>query len=159
LGPRGAVIFDDEHQGLTDAYDPARFYGDARLYSTIGVVAAVWLVWVLGGTRLRVPLPGLAAPREAELVRASGGFLARVLRPAAAARRMLEHFFRRAGARSRQAGASPEPPWELLEHHPRVARADYRQLREWYRAAHSSGRVPLTRLHNLLLRIERQLDT
>ncbi len=158
LGARGAVIFDDEHQGLSDAYDPARFYGDARLYATLGVVAAVWLVWVLGGTRLRVPLRELAAPREAELVRASGAFLARVLRPAAAARRMLEHFFRRVGVRSRRA-ASAGPPWDLLEHHPRVARADYQQLREWYRAAHSSRRVPLMRLHNLLLRIERQLDT
>jgi len=81
--PKGAVLFDDEHQGLAAAYDPAKFYNDPRLYGTIGVLAAVWLIWVLGGTRLRLPAMRLPAPREAELVRATGGFLARVLRPAA----------------------------------------------------------------------------
>jgi hypothetical protein len=49
------------------------------------------------------------------------------------------------------------PPWDLLEGHPRIARADLEQLREWYSAAYSSQRVPLVALHNLLLRIERQL--
>src|SRR5207249_3237195 len=88
--PGGAVLFDDEHQGLAAAYDPAKFYNDPRLYRTIGVLAAVWLVWVLGGTRLKLPETRVPAPREAELVRATGGFLARVLRPAAAARRMFE---------------------------------------------------------------------
>jgi len=48
--PKGAVLFDDEHQGLAAAYDPAKFYNDPRLYGTIGVLAAVWLVWVLEGS-------------------------------------------------------------------------------------------------------------
>src|SRR4029077_9685129 len=95
----GAVLFDDEHQGLAAAYDPAKFYNDPRLYGTIGVLAVVWLTWVLGGPRLRLPAMRMPAPREAELVRATGGFLARVLRPAAAARRLFEHFFRRLCAR------------------------------------------------------------
>jgi len=68
VGPRGAVLFDDLHQGLGTAYDPAKFYSDRRLYETIGILAALWLCWVLGSTRL--PLPALRgpAPREAELV-------------------------------------------------------------------------------------------
>jgi hypothetical protein len=152
----GAVLFDDEHQGLSETYDPGRFYRDPRLYATIGVLAALWLTWVLGGTRLRMPVTRTSAPREAQLVRATGAFLARVLTGSAAARRMFEHFFRRLRARAPRA-ASPGPPWELLEHHPRVARADLEQLRGWYAAAYSSGRVPLTRLHNLMTRIERQL--
>ncbi|MGH8266095.1 MAG: DUF4350 domain-containing protein, partial [Steroidobacteraceae bacterium] len=115
LGPGGAVLFDDEHQGISDAYDAAKFYRDSRLYATLGVLAAVWLVWVLGGTRLRVPQTHAPAPREAELVRATGEFLARVLAPAAAARRMLEHFVRRVRARTRRAPGSQVPPWELLE--------------------------------------------
>src|SRR5437763_2702481 len=111
---RGALLFDDEHQGLAAAYDPAKFYNDPRLYGTIGVLAAVWLVWVLGGTRLRLPATRMPAPREAELVRATGGFLARVLRPAAAARRMFEHFFRRLAAGSRRASPGAGPPWGWL---------------------------------------------
>jgi hypothetical protein len=157
LGPGGAVLFDDEHQGLSDAYDPDKFWRDPRLYATLGVLAALWLTWVLGGTRLRVPARRSAAPREAQLVRATGLFLARALSAPAAARRMFEHFFRRLRLHAPRALESAGPPWQLLEHHPRIARADLEQLREWYAAAHSAGRVPLARLHNLMIRIERQL--
>ena len=83
VGPRGTVIFDDEHQGLTAAYDPAKFYRDRRLYATIVTLALVWLVWVLGGTQLQMPLAVGSAPRESELVRTTGLFFARVLQPAA----------------------------------------------------------------------------
>jgi hypothetical protein len=155
--PKGAVLFDDEHQGLAAAYDPAKFYNDPRLYGTIGVLAAVWLIWVLGGTRLRLPATRMPAPREAELVRATGGFLARVLGPPAAARRLFEHFFRRLAARTHRGAQGEGLPWEWLEHHPRLRRADVQQLREWYAQAYSDRRVPLTRLHNLIVRTERQL--
>jgi hypothetical protein len=153
----GAVLFDDEHQGLAAAYDPAKFYNDPRLYGTIGVLAAVWLIWVLGSTRLRLPATRMPAPREAQLVRATGGFLARVLRPAAAARRMFEHFFRRLSARTHRGAQGEGLPWEWLEHHPRLARADVQQLKDWYAQAYSDQRVPLTALHNLIVRTERQL--
>jgi hypothetical protein len=152
----GTVVFDDEHQGLTDAYDPARFYRDPRLYATLGVIAAVWLVWVLGGTRLRMPLTRPAAPREAELVRTTGLFLARVLQPPAAARRMFERFLQRVG--SAVGGDAAEPRlWDWLENHPRLARAEVRQLRQWRAAAGANRRVPLMQLHNLIVRTERQL--
>jgi hypothetical protein len=154
----GAVVFDDEHQGLGMAYDPAKFYRDPRLYETLGVLLAAWLAWVLGGTRLRLPPIRASAPREAELVRATGAFLARVLRPAAAARRLFEHFFRRLHARTGRGAAPAALPWEWLENHPRLARADVRQLREWYADAYSDQRVPLMRLHNLIIRTERRLE-
>lgn len=157
LGPGGAVLFDDEHQGLSDAYDPAKFYGDPRLYATIAVVAAVWLVWVLGGTRLRMPVTRVPAPRETQLVQVTGAFLARALTSSAGSRRMLEHFFRRLRVRSHSLAPADGPPWELLESHPRIARADLEQLRDWYAAAYSSRHVPVVPLHNLLIRIERQL--
>lgn len=156
LGPHGAVLFDDEHQGLMAAYDPAKFYRDPRLYATLAVLAAVWLTWVLGGTQLRLATQRARAPREIELVRITGGFLARVLRPAAAARRMFELFFARLGARTSRAG-NDGPNWELLESSPRLARAEVQQLRDWYAAAYSEQRVPLVRLHNLLVHTERRL--
>jgi hypothetical protein len=157
LKPGGTVLFDDEHQGLSDAYDPEKFYRDPRLYATLGVLVALWLTWVLGGTRLRVPVSRTAAPREAQLVRATGLFLARALSTPAAARRMFEHFFRRLRRHANYAPDPDGPPWQLIESSARIARTDLEQLREWYAAAHSDGRVPLTRLHNLMIRIERQL--
>jgi hypothetical protein len=156
LGAGGWVLFDDAHQGLTAVYDPAKFYRDPRLYATLGVLLAVWLAWVLGGTRLRPSSVRAAAPREAELVRVTGRFLARVLRPAAAARRLFEQFFLRL---QRLSGYHLEegPPWEWLENHPRLSRDEVRQLRNWYADAYSERRVPLQRLHNLIVRTERQL--
>jgi hypothetical protein len=152
VAERGAVIFDDAHQGLGATYDPRKFYTDGRLYVTIGVLLAVWLIWVLGSTRLRVPVARNLAPNEVELVHAAGGFFARVLPAHVAAQRLLEHFFRRANARLQR--PDPDPPWELLERHPRVSRADVEQLRRWYADAGASRRVPLGRLYNLILRLD-----
>jgi len=152
---QGAVLFDDVHQGLGSTYDPERFYTDRRLYVTAGILIALWLVWVLGSTRLRLTTVRSAIPREAELVRAAGSFLARVLPGHAAARRLLEHFFQRVNrhAQRRESG----PPWELLERQPRVAAADLEQLKVWYAEACAAKRVPLGRLYNLILRIDRSM--
>ena len=157
LGPQGVVMFDDQHQGITAAYDPEKFYQDRRLYQTIGVLAATWLVWVLGGTRLKMLPAGRSEPREADLVRTTGMFLARVLRPPAAARHMFENFFRRLRYGMRSATRDPGTMWEWLENHPRVLRADVQRLQRWYAAAHADQRVPLVPLHNLLLSMERQI--
>ncbi|HZO22003.1 MAG TPA: DUF4350 domain-containing protein [Steroidobacteraceae bacterium] len=146
IGSDGAVLFDDAHQGLGAAYDPAKFYRDPRLRLTIGILAGLWLCWVLGATRLRLPTLRLPAPREEELVRATGGFLARVLTPAAAARRMIDRFLQRS-------------PWEALERHPQIAAADIQQLKSWYADAYVSDRVPLVRVHDLICKINRQLHS
>lgn len=145
LGPAGTVLFDDVHQGLGANYDPAKFYRDPRLHLTIGIVAALWLVWVLGGTRLRTPARRAPVPREEELVSATGGFLARVLTPAAAGRRMFDRFLKRW-------------PWDLLERQSRISSADLAQLKAAYSSLGSS-RVSLVRLHNLIVRIDRQLHS
>ena len=157
LGPQGVVLFDDQHQGLTAAYDPVKFYQDPRLYKTVGVLAATWLVWVLGATRLKMGGASRRAPREADLVRTTGLFLARVLRPAAAARHMFEHFFRQLRLGAHLGRPEPGTLWTWLENHPRVARADVQQLQRWYTAAYADQRVPLVRLHNLILSTERQI--
>lgn len=156
LGPDGVVLFDDLHQGLGATYDPDSFYQDRRLYITIAIVMALWLAWVLGSTRLRTPVLQEPAPSEAELVRASGSFLARVLREDAAARRLMEHFFARITRRASLQGGA-DAPWEILERHPRIVRADLDQLKKWHADACAGRRVPLVPLHNLLVRIDRQI--
>ena len=157
LGADGTVVFDDEHQGLSDDYDPERFYRDPRLYATLGVVIAVWLAWVLGATRLQTPRARPAAPREAELVRTTGLYLARVLRPAAAARHLLEQFLQRLSSTVGRSASDPVQLWEWLESSPRLTHGEARQLRAWHAAACANRRVPLIRLHNLIVHTERQL--
>ena len=153
----GVVLFDDQHQGLSDVYDPDKFYRDRRLYVTLAILAAVWLVWVVGGTRLVMPPAPPPAQGEEDLVRVTGSFLARVLKPSAAARRMFEHFFMRLQRTLRGPGDDPTPYWDWLENHPRLKRSEIAQLREWYADAHSERRVPLARLHNLIIKTERQI--
>jgi hypothetical protein len=155
LGHGGTVLFDDVHQGLAAAYDPARFYQDPRLYYAIGILAALWLSWVLGSTRLAPPGPAASAPREADLVRTTGGFLARVLRSDAAARRMFALFFARVAGPAPRAEGTGWPPWDVLARQ-RVASDDLQQLRRWYADACAARRVPLARLHNLMQRISAQ---
>lgn len=157
VGPRGAVLFDDMHQGLGAAYDPVKFYSDPRLYETVGILAASWLCWVLGSTRLQIPAPRASAPREAELVRVTGGFLARVLTPDAGARGLFEHFFRRVRQHLPAAREMSSPPWEALERLAGVSVRDVRQLQDWYSDACAARRVPLGRVHNLIVKIDRHL--
>ena len=136
--PAGAVIFDDEHQGLSAVYDPAKFYKDGRLYATLGIIAAVWLVWVLGGTQLPAPATRVPAPQETQLVRDTGLFLARVLRPAAAARRLFENFFLGIrGVLHDGRDAEEAALWAWLEQHPRLATSDVAQLKSWYTQAYA----------------------
>ena len=155
----GSVIFDDQHQGLSAVYDPAKFYKDRRLYATLAIVAAVWLVWVLGGTQLQAPAMRIPAPQETQLVRDTGLFLARVLRPAAAARRMFENFF--LGIRTvlhDDRSIAEAALWGWLEQHPRLANSDVAQLKVWYAQAYADQKVPLVRLRNLIVRTERLLN-
>jgi hypothetical protein len=111
---------------------------------------------------LQLPALRAPAPREAELVQATGGFLARVVTPSAGALGLFEHFFRRVRERAplgRERGNVPSgnPPWEFLEHHSNVMPAELHQLRGWYADARAGRRVPLDRLHNLIQKIHRHI--
>jgi hypothetical protein len=152
---RGAVIFDDYHQGLSVVYDPERFYRDPRLYLTCAILLALWFIWVLGATRLKIPVTRIAAPREVDLVRANAGFLARVLPRDVAARRLFEHFFRQLARRL--PSAQVDGPWGYLQASTRINSSDLAQLRLWHAQARAGERVPLVRLYNLIVRIERQI--
>ena len=155
VGEKGTVLFDDGHQGISAGYDPDKFFADRRLYVTIGILAALWFVWVLGSTRLRLPASRNPAPREVELIRATGSFLSRALPAHAGARQLIGNFFHRVCTR---AGVSHDgPPWALLERNTRIDPADLVQLRRWSEDAEARRRVPLRPLYNLILRLDRQM--
>ncbi|MEJ1966033.1 MAG: DUF4350 domain-containing protein [Gammaproteobacteria bacterium] len=158
VGERGTVLFDDAHQGVGASYDPQKFYKDRRLYTTLGVLGALWFVWVLGSTRLRLPSSRDPRPREAELIRAAGGFLSRAVPGHAGARQLIENFFHRVSLRAGLPREGPVP-WQLLERNTRIAAADLAQLHRWHEDAYARRRVPLRPLHNLILRLDRQMAT
>lgn len=170
VAPGGRVLFDDGHQGLAERYDPEQFYADPRFRQTIVVMLIMWLTWVLGATSLKSAVarrgvagrsaPGRSAPGEVDLLLASGGFLARVVPPQLAAERMLRRFWKRVatrlGVEAGTAAPSGEAMLERLARHPRVDAADLQRLRRYHsRGAKQPG--SLRGLHNLLLKMERQL--
>lgn len=156
LGPEGAVLFDDQHQGLSELYDAEAFFDDSRLHATLWLLLALWLIWVLGSVRLRRATPPAPAPRETAFVEATGGLLARVLHPVQAGRRLIELFFAEV---RRQIGLSDDRglAWAWLERQPRVARTDLEALRHYDSLLQSGRRVDLPGLQNLLGKLQGQL--
>jgi hypothetical protein len=163
VAPQGLVLFDDLRQGLSAQYDPARFYRDGRLWRTIGILVALWLVWVLGSTRLRAPAFESHDPSEAELVRGAGGLIARTVGPHLTALRLFDHFFTRIARAARGATgvAAPERGelWQWLERHAAILPQELDRLRNWYASAHAGRALPLADLQNLLDTLERRLKT
>ena len=149
LGPGGAVIFDDMHQGLTSLYDASAFLGDERLTATIWFVLAAWFVYVLGSSnRLAPPKTARSAPRQGDFVAAAGGFMARRLDRRAAGLLLIEEWLddvRRARGLPRGT-----PLWAELEATPTLARRIHEQLHAFQGALTSGRAVNLVRLHNTL---------
>ncbi|HEU5136630.1 MAG TPA: DUF4350 domain-containing protein [Steroidobacteraceae bacterium] len=158
----GVVLFDDLRQGLSASYDPARFYDDPRLYKTLFILLGLWLVWVLGSTRLRAPAVETHDPSEAALVRHAGGLIARTVAPAHTALRLFDLFFAgvaRAARRSGGDAANRGDQWHWLERHGAVLPQELDQLKSWYADAHSARKLPLVPLQNLLDTLEKRLKT
>ena len=162
MSPQGVVLFDDLRQGLSASYDPARFYDDPRLYKTLFIVLGLWLVWVLGSTRLRAPVIATHDPSEAELVQRAGGLIARTVAPANTALRLFDLFFTRVARAARRAGggaAERADQWQWLESHGALLPQELDQLKTWYADAHARRALPLVPLQNLLDSLEKRLKT
>ena len=158
----GVVLFDDLRQGLSANYDPARFYRDPRLFKTLFIVLGLWLVWVLGSTRLRAPAVVPHDPSEAELVRRAGGLIARSVAPHHTALALFDHFFAgvaRAARRTGNAGAERGELWQWLERHAAIRPQELDRLKTWYADAHAERKIPLVPLQNLLDLLESRLKT
>jgi hypothetical protein len=159
----GAVLFDDLRQGVSASYNPARFYDDTRLWITVGILLALWFVWVLGSTRLRVPPSATPDPSEAELVRHAGGLIARTVTPWNAALTLFDQFFASVARTVRAATGVRETErgelWQWMERHAAILPQELDQMKTWYADAHSARKVPLVELQNLLDKLERRLKT
>jgi hypothetical protein len=161
LGPGGAVVFDDAHQGLTAYYDAKAFFADPRLHATLGWMVLLWLAFVLGSQPLRIRRRAWQPLDETAYVEAGARYLAAVVRPAEAAQRLIEDFLDWVRARLRlDAGYSAvaqQAIWQWLEAQPAVSAAARRELQACYASACAGERVDLTRLQNLLARLRENL--
>jgi hypothetical protein len=152
----GRFIIDDAHQGLVAFYDPSAFFGDQRLHLTLWWLLGLWLVFVLSSQRLRPAVSKWAPVDITGFVRATGGFMARVLRPAIVGQQLFANFFNDTRIRM---GLPPngEPIWDWLSVQTAVASEDVQRLRELHAKVQHGRRVDLLRLHNLLVRVRTAL--
>jgi hypothetical protein len=157
LGPKGRVIIDDAHQGLVSFYDPDKFFGDSRLHRSLWWLFALWLVFVLGPRRLLGTPRGWNPLDVTSFVRATGGFMARVLRPAAAGQRLFANFFNEIRGRLGLA-LDGAPMWDWLAGHAVIATADLDRLQELHAQVAARRSVNLAELHNLVARVRAQLN-
>jgi len=157
LGPDGAVIFDDMHQGDSELYDPAAFFGDPRLHGTLAFLLGMWLVWLLGySNRFAPPVAPAARVTGRDFMLAVGRFYARYLRPDEAAHGLFRNFFNEVRQRYRLAPTG-EPAWEALDRGLGRADAELSQLRALHERLARGGKVDLTRLRNLILKVQHSL--
>lgn len=157
LGEKGRVIIDDAHQGLVSFYDPDKFFGDSRLHRSLLWLLALWLVFVLGPRRLRGTTPAWNPLDVTSFVRATGGFMARVLRPAAAGQQLFANFFNEIRGRLGLAHDGA-PLWEWLAGHAVIPAADLGRLQELHSRVAARRRVDLAELHNLIARVRALLN-
>jgi hypothetical protein len=157
LGPGGALIFDDMHQGLSMLYDPEAFFGDPRLGATVLFVLGFWVLYLLGSNnRLIAPAGTRAAPSQGDFVTGVGGFLARKLSRAEAGRLMVGAWFdelRRRGA----IPAGDGPPWQALAAMSALEAQQLARLCAYHAALEGGAAVDLTALHNTIEELRRML--
>jgi hypothetical protein len=153
----GKVIIDDAHQGLVAFYDAQAFFGDRRLHASLGWLVALWLIFVLGPQRLRAAGSGWNPVDITSFVRASGGFLARALRPAAAGQRLFENFFNDI-RRNLGLPANGAPMWDWISARGAVPAGDIAQLQELHGDVLRGQRIDLSKLQNLLVQVRTHLS-
>lgn len=155
-GVDGQVIIDDAHQGLVAFYDPDAFFGDKRLHYSLWWLLGLWLVFVLGPQRLRPAATGWNPVDITSFVRASGGFMGRVLQPATVAQQLFVNFFNEV---RRQIGL-PEngaPVWDWMTQRGTIAAKDVEKLRELHGRVLRQRRIDLPQLQNLLAQVRSNL--
>jgi len=157
----GKVIIDDAHQGLVAFYDPKAFFSDRRLHGSLGWLLGLWLVFVLGSQRLRAAGRNWNPVDITSFVRASGGFMARVLRPTEAARQLFANFFddlrRGGGLPVPEDSFRDDPPWGWMRERGSVTTQQLEQLQALYDKVRQGQRIDLPKLHNLLTQARRSL--
>jgi hypothetical protein len=117
LAADGRVLFDDGHQGMHSIYDARAFARDPRLWGSIGLLLAFWVLYaVFAESRLGPPLEPVARASQGDFVRMLGGFLARKVAPHAAGLRLIENFLSQFALLSAgEAGATRDETWQRIE--------------------------------------------
>lgn len=154
LAPGGAVVFDDAHEGLSAFYDAWAFFADPRLHATLGWIVLLWLTFVMASQSLRIASPAWQPPDETAYIEGSARYLAAVVDPGEAARRLIEDFLGELPGHPPGSGANA---WQRLDAQPGIGSAGQEALRACYERARAGRRVNLVRLQILLAQLRKAM--
>jgi hypothetical protein len=157
VGPGGHVMFDDVHQGAADFYDAEAFFADSRLHASFWWIIGLWLIWVLGGTRLPPPATAPGPVREQAFMAANGNFFARVIDRKRIARRMMANFFNEF-RRSLGLPVDGRPLWPWMRGIATLEPGLLERVEALHVRVAAGKRVSLIELHNRLQQMRKQLQ-
>lgn len=157
LAPKGVVLFDDIHQGLSDLYDPEAFYKDSRVHHTLWFVIALWVVYIVGRSNRLAPLRSREdRPQAVDFTRAVGGLFARRVSPARVAGGLVASFFNEVRA-GHGLPTNGEPVWDLLARSSKINTRALAALQTAHARLPETRRADLVRLTNLIRHIRMEL--
>lgn len=127
LAPGAQVIFDDYHFGLSELYDPERFFSDGRLHRSLAFIALMWLLYVAGYSNRLAPVrPHAVKLSMRDFVDVTAGFFARRVPEQALARELLRLFL--LDLRQLRRLSDEQQAWLWLERHPQIDSTDLTAL-------------------------------
>ncbi|ESS70675.1 hypothetical protein MGMO_120c00620 [Methyloglobulus morosus KoM1] len=145
LSPKGRLLFDDYHFGLSELYDPDSFFKDARLHKTLACLFLFWLFYVVGYTTrlapVRMPITKLSAN---DFIEAMASFFARRLDKPTLAEAMVKQLIIDIYKKRRL--RDENDAWLWLEKHSQVTREQLVLLKK----AQTRQNVPLLHTSNII---------
>ncbi len=145
LTPKGRLLFDDYHFGLSDLYDPEHFFKDERLHQTLGFLGLLWLFYVIGYTKRLAPVRTPAVKLSASgFIDVMAGFFARRLNQHLLAEALVKYLLTDI-CKHRHLQDEAET-WRWLEQHSRITGEQIKQLKQ----TQNQSRLSLQRLTNTI---------
>jgi hypothetical protein len=119
LAPKGRLLFDDYHFGLSELYDPEHFFKDPRLHKSLWCLGLFWLLYVAGYTTRLAPVRQVGAQLSTQdFINVTTEFFARRLSKPLLAEALVKHLL--ADIHARRGMRSEAEVWHWLEQHSRV---------------------------------------
>ncbi|MGR8935593.1 MAG: DUF4350 domain-containing protein [Gammaproteobacteria bacterium] len=148
LAAGGTLLFDDYHFGLSELYDPERFFADDRLHRTLGCLGLIWMLYVIGYSNRLAPVRAINAKVSlGDFIDATAGFFARRLHRRILAGELVRHLL--TDLRHQRRLRDDEDAWRWLERHPQITSGQMALLKQ----ASLKRRVSLARLTDTITHI------
>lgn len=145
LAPKGHLLFDDYHFGLSELYDPERFFKDERLHKTLACLLLFWLCYVIGYTTRLAPVRSqVTRLSTCDFIKVMAGFFARRVKKHILAEALVKHLL--ADIHHHRRLREEAEVWQFLKQHGQITGEQINLLK----LAQAGQRLSLLRLTNTI---------